>query len=78
MTNKKKHGTIFLYGTKEVKMENSIFGKRVRKLRIDNGYSMQDLANKIRMLLDDDVLEVLLSTSVCRIMLLAISSNAVL
>lgn len=28
-------------------MENSIFGNRVKKLRIDNGYSMQDLANKI-------------------------------
>lgn len=28
-------------------MENSVFGNRVKKLRIDNGYSMQDLANKI-------------------------------
>ena len=28
-------------------MENSVFGNRVKKLRLDNGYSMQDLANKI-------------------------------
>lgn len=28
-------------------MGNSIFGNRVKKLRIDKGYSMQDLANKI-------------------------------
>ena len=28
-------------------MENSVFGNRVKKLRLDNGYSMQDLAKKI-------------------------------
>lgn len=28
-------------------MVNSVFGKRVKKLRIDNGYNMQELANKI-------------------------------
>ena len=28
-------------------MEKSNFGKRVKKLRIDNGYSMQELANKL-------------------------------
>ena len=28
-------------------MEKTDFGRRIRKLRIDKGYSMQDLANEL-------------------------------
>lgn len=49
MTKHKKRCTIILYSTKKgnVYMEKTYFGRRIRNLRINNGYSMQDLANKL-------------------------------
>lgn len=46
-TKKKEYNKIVQYKERKTYMEKTDFGRRIRKLRIDKGYSMQDLANKL-------------------------------